>query len=113
MLETEGIEFDYEKHVFTLIPSFNPAFTLEGKKGLKMNQIKKTRPTTYTPDFVGSGWILEAKGMRLPDFNIKWKLMQHQYPNFDYYLPRNMKQAKLVIDTINDRHQGLLQKQES
>ena len=32
---------------------------------------KKIRAITYTPDFVGLDWIMEVKGMRTPDFNIK------------------------------------------
>ncbi len=34
-------------------------------------QSKKIRAIKYTPDFVGSKWVMETKGKKTPDFQLK------------------------------------------
>ena len=61
------IPFKYEEKTFELIPSFefkNDSYELFKKKGLRYfgPQRSHIRCITYTPDFVGDGWIIETKG---------------------------------------------------
>jgi hypothetical protein len=60
------------------------------------------RPITYTPDFVGKGWIIETKGMRTPDFNLKWKLLKHKFKNkkIQLFLPQSVKELDQAIEII-------------
>lgn len=51
---------------------------------------EKTRSVTYVADFVyidnrDNRMIVEdTKGMETPDFRLKWKLVQSQYPGFTF-----------------------------
>lgn len=56
-LKEEKLKAEYEPIKFELIPSFQ-------------FQDKKIRPMTYTPDFVGNNFIIEAKVGRMMCFLI-------------------------------------------
>jgi hypothetical protein len=76
MLKEEGLEFYYEPFEVELQPPFkmlNESF----EKDFDHSRAKAVRSITYTPDFVGKGWVMECKGKRTPDFNIKWKMFLH------------------------------------
>lgn len=100
-LSDTGLEFAYEKDVFLLQPAFYSPHEILEWKGTKEVKQSKIRAITYTPDFTGDGWVIEVKGHRTNEFNIKWKLfkylIQKQKPTF-ICLPRNQKQ---VIECIN------------
>ena len=90
-LKENGIEADYELNRYVLIPSFE----YEGEK---------VRACTYTPDFVGKGFIIEVKGFSTDSFKIKWKMFKQYLANkrlnIDLYLPANQKKVVQVIETI-------------
>ena len=76
-LGEEGIKFEYEPYAIELFPSFSHLFDSYEKPSKTFKTIpKKIRAIHYTPDFVGDGWIIETKGMRTEEFNIKWKLLK-------------------------------------
>lgn len=64
----------------------------------------RVREITYTPDFVGKDWVIETKGMKTPDFLLKWKLFKKYLidNNLKYtlYMPSNQKQVRLAIEHI-------------
>lgn len=91
-----GLESYYEQNTYTLIP----AFEYNGEK---------VRPCTYTPDFVGDGWIIEVKGFANDAFPIKWKmfkqLLAKTVSSLDLYLPKNQGQVREVIAQILSKKQ--------
>lgn len=82
-----------------------------------MNKGRKTiLPITYTPDFVGMNWIMETKGHRHPDFDLRWKLFKRLLAELDapytLIMPRNNSQLEEAIDIIkelNGQNKELLQ----
>lgn len=106
------IKFKYEEKTFELIPSFefeNDSYELFRKKGARYFGPQRThvRGTTYTPDFVGDGWIIETKGNPNDAFPIKWKLFKKHLVenklNIDLYMPRNQKQIDEIVNIIYER----------
>ncbi len=77
MLLQADIQHDYEAHTYVILESFR-------FDGIAI------RPITYTPDFVGDGWIIECKGWPTDSFPIRWKLMQ-------YFLTKNNLSTKLFL----------------
>lgn len=68
-----GLDFEYEKS-YELFPAFTPNIIAIERKG--KSKILKTRQNKYqniifSPDFVGDGWIVETKGIRRPDFDLR------------------------------------------
>ncbi|MBG9981727.1 DUF1064 domain-containing protein [Aerococcaceae bacterium DSM 111020] len=63
---------------FNLIPSFNHP-TKRNKDG----KPSKVRAVNYVPDFViekgGEEYVVDVKGMRTADFNLKAKMFMHKY----------------------------------
>jgi len=105
-LKKHDLEANYETLVIELIPKFT--FTgkcLESSKtGLKLDS-SACRPMTYTPDFVGNGWIIECKGFRGMDtWQIKRKLIKYYLKDsgIDYYIPSNKKQIDETIKIIKE-----------
>lgn len=70
MLEAENIQFGYETEKFVL----QDKAKLDNPVLEKGKFVTSLRAITYTPDFIGEDWIIETKGQRTPDFNIKWKM---------------------------------------
>ena len=70
MLEAENIQFGYETEKFVL----QDKAKLDNPVLEKGKFVTSLRAITYTPDFIGKDWIIETKGQRTPDFNIKWKM---------------------------------------
>lgn len=71
LLTAAKLEYKYEPMTFTLIPKGKIGVTCYEKTGKTFKRVGTIRATTYTPDFVGSNWIIETKGMITPDFRIK------------------------------------------
>lgn len=72
MLNKENLEFEYEPYKIVLSSPFVCKHTsIEKKKKILQPISPKIRAITYTPDFVGNKWIMETKGLRKPDFDLK------------------------------------------
>lgn len=95
------IKYEYEQHTFVLLP----AFTFSAHRSVDGRKISNSiRQITYTPDFVGDKWIIETKGIKTPDFMLKWKLfkkycLDNNMPH-QLYLPRNQAQVRAAIEDI-------------
>lgn len=103
-LKKYHLEANYETLVIELIPkfTFTGKWLESSKNGLKLSSAN-CRPMTYTPDFVGNGWIIECKGFVGQDtWLIKSKLIKYYLrdQNISYYLPSNRKQVDEVIKKI-------------
>lgn len=103
-----SLDANYETLSIELIPKFT--FTgkwLESSKtGLKLSTAN-CRPMTYTPDFVGDGWIIECKGFRGMDtWMIKSKIIKYYLKDkeIDFYLPSNRKQIDETIKIIKEKN---------
>lgn len=61
---------------------------------------------TYTPDFIGSDYIIECKGMPTDAFKLKWKLFQWHLKEsgleekYKLYLIHNLKELEVAIEDI-------------
>ena len=104
------LEAQYETISYELIPkfTFNAKCLESSKNGLKLST-PNIRPWTYTPDFIGTGWIIECKGFRgLDTWPLKLKAFKYllKDSNIDLYIPSNRKQIdetiKLIINGNND-----------
>lgn len=103
-LTEHGIAFEYEPIAFEIFPGFKYPNTSWEKVGKKFTDQRTVRKITYTPDFVGTNWIIETKGVRTESFNLKWKmfkqyLIEHDL-HYDLYAPSNKKEIQLVINFI-------------
>ena len=116
------IQFKYEEKTFELMPSFqfeNDSYELFKKQGVRYfgPQRPHIRGISYTPDFVGNGWIIETKGNPNDVFPLKWKLFKKYLTdnklNIDLYMPRNQGQIDDVIEIIKKKHEGILQGKKS
>lgn len=121
-LKESNLEFTYEGVTFELVPSFtfeNNSYELYRLSGNKYfgPQRPHIRAITYTPDFVGDGWIIETKGNPNETFPIKFKLfkyyLQTRQLNVDLYVPRNHKQIDEVITIIKTKNEGILRNKKS
>ncbi len=93
-LKEYGIKAEYEGKTFTIIDPFE----YMGEKVRKM---------TYTPDFIGSDFVIECKGNPNDAFPLRWKIFKHHLSQSDkkynIYLPRNKKDIDDVIKDIIER----------
>lgn len=105
-LTEAGIEFEYESKKIVLQDKFK-YFNSWERSGKRFYNKIGVAAITYTPDFVGDGWIIETKGHKTSTFNLKWKMfkkwMIENEPTVDIYLPTNQKELKIVIDLINSK----------
>ncbi len=108
-LKDSEIPFEYESMTFVLLDEFHHTFEVWEPKRLKGNTVysnigRKVNKIKYVPDFVGEDWIIETKGHRTPDFNIKWKMFKaYLYANglhYRLFLPTSNKQIDLSIEII-------------
>ena len=106
VLALNNINFEYEENTFTLLEKFEWPNTSLERYGKKFKQVSKCRPITYTPDFVGDGWIIETKGFKTDVFKLKWKLFKNllltKNLNYDLYAPSNQKEVLQVINIIKE-----------
>jgi hypothetical protein len=107
-LKKAGFKFKYEPYRITLIPGFRyEGFSIERKgKKLKPAWVKQ-QAVTYTPDFVGEGWVIETKGYERPLFSLKWKLYKRYLKlnqiDIDLYKPHTKREVQAVIKMIKER----------
>ena len=73
---------------------------------------KKIRPMTYTPDFVGNNFIIEAKGRPNDVFPYKWKLFQYNLvksgldEQYHLFIVHNHKEVNECIKQIKQLTDG-------
>lgn len=104
-LTDNDIPFEYEKMKVVMVPPFSYAGVSIEKISKKfMQQRQGQAAITYTPDFVGKGWVIECKGHFTPIARLKWKLFK-KYLNdnsitVNLYMPTNQKEIREVIEEI-------------
>lgn len=108
-LKKANIKAKYEGATYELIPSFNydkPCYERQanGKGDYKNRSGKKIRGITYTPDFVGTDFIIECKGRANESFPIRWKLFKiylfHTRSEVTLYKPQNQKECDETVSLI-------------
>ena len=108
-LKKAGIKAKYEGATYELIPSFNydkPCYERQanGKGEYKNRSGKAIRNIKYTPDFVGSDFIIECKGRPNESFPIRWKLFKlflyHTRSEVTLYKHQNQKECDETVNLI-------------
>ena len=108
-LKEAKIRANYEGQTFELVPSFsfkNKSYERQAnsKGEFKERGGKQIRAITYTPDFVGRGFIIECKGRPNESFPIRWKLFKRyiskNLPNVTLYKPQNQKECDETVSLI-------------
>jgi len=108
-LKEAKIKAEYEGMTFELVPSFN--FNNEtfercanGKGDYKDRGGKKILNIKYTPDFIGTDFIIECKGRANESFPIRWKLFKalvsRDLPQATLYKPQNQKECDKTVELI-------------
>ena len=108
-LKDAKIKAKYEGETYELIPSFsfnNKVYERQsnGKGEYKNRGNKKILNIKYTPDFVGSDFIIECKGRANETFPIRWKLFKmylyHTRSEITLYKPQNQKECDETVNLI-------------
>ena len=108
-LKKAKIKVNYEGQTFELVPSFsfkNKSYERQAnsKGDYKERGGKNIRSITYTPDFVGRGFIIECKGRPNESFPIRWKLFKmylyHTRSEVTLYKPQNQKECDETVNLI-------------
>ena len=108
-LKKAGIDAKYEGATYELIPSFNYDKSCyerqsNGKGEYKDRGRKKILNIKYTPDFIGSDFIIECKGRANESFPIRWKLFKmylyHTRSEVTLYKPQNQKECDETVSLI-------------
>lgn len=94
-LKAHNLNVEYEPIKFILVPGFEFCG-------------KKIRPMTYTPDFVGENFIIEAKGRPNDVFPYKWKLFMYSLfckdltNKYKLFIVHNHKETDECIKRIKE-----------
>ncbi len=108
-LKEAGIQAEYEGVKYELIPSFdfkNKVYERQanGKGEYKDRGSKKILKISYTPDFTGTGFIIECKGRANESFPIRWKLFKkyvsERLRGVTLYKPQNQKECDETVALI-------------
>ena len=108
-LKSAKIKAEYEGTTFELVPSFvsvNDSYerTGNGKGEFKYRGNKNILNIKYTPDFIGSDFIIECKGRPNESFPIRWKLFKkyvaYKMPKYSLYKPQNQKECDETVNLI-------------
>lgn len=103
-LVEEKIPFVYERE-FELLPSFESKAVIIEKvnRGMRRKRSKHLN-MIISPDFSGNNWVIETKGLRRPDFDLRWKLFKHLIKEEDWLLlmPGNQTQVDVSIQILKD-----------
>ena len=112
-LKKAKIKALYEGETFELIEGFDfchDAFErcANGKGAYKNRGNKKILNITYTPDFIGKGFVIETKGRANESFPMRWKLFKklmndRKIGAFTLYKPQNQKECDETVKLILDR----------
>ena len=112
-LKKAKIHAEYEGCTFTLQEGF--MFDVEsyerqsnGKGEMVNRGCKKILPIKYTPDFIGSSFIIECKGRANESFPMRWKMFKkyvnHKMSHVTLYKPQNQKECDKVIELITKKN---------
>jgi len=109
VLKQAKIQAVYEGHTYEIFPGFMfDGFAYErcanGKGEYKDRGHKKILNISYTPDFIGRGFIIECKGRANESFPLRWKMFK-QYvikhlPGMTLYKPQNQKECDETVKLI-------------
>jgi hypothetical protein len=108
-LKEAGIDAEYESQSFELLPSFTfKNDCIERQSNSKGDYInrgnKKVLNLKYTPDFIGSDFIIETKGRANDSFPLRWKmfkyLMNLMCDKRTLYKPQSQKECDVTIELI-------------
>ena len=108
-LKKAKLKFKYEGETFELINGFefiNESIERQsnGKGEFKNRGNKKILNIKYTPDFIGSDFIIECKGRANESFPMRWKLFKKWITdNGDkrvLYKPQNQSECDKTVDMI-------------
>ena len=111
-LKKAGIKAKYEGQSYELVPSFsfkNKSYERQAnsKGEYKERGGKKIRAISYTPDFIGTGFIIECKGRPNESFPLRWKLFKNyvakKMPKYSLYKPQNQKECDETVNLILGR----------
>ena len=113
-LKKAKIPHEYEGKTFELVKKFKFEGLLMDKGKTKGKTTFKEKPgnirnISYTPDFINleKGFIIETKGIRTPEFKMRFKLfLKHLHDTgqkLDVYVPSNQKEVDATVDTILGR----------
>lgn len=105
-----GLQFEYTNRKYIIVSPFtfdNLSYEPNKRKGdLLSKRTNKIKYISYTPDFVGKGWIIETKGRPNDQFPLRWKLFKKYLTDnnikFNLYLPKNQKQIDQCIELIKN-----------
>ena len=111
-LKNANIYAEYEGATFVLQEDF--IFDIDsyerqanGKGEMVNRGQKKIQNIKYTPDFVGSSFIIECKGRANESFPIRWKMFKKHVkanlPHVTLYKPQNQKECDQVIELITNK----------
>lgn len=112
-LKKARIKTQYEGETFTLIDGFefdNKSYERQsnGKGEFTNRGSKKILPIKYTPDFIGTDFIIETKGRANESFPMRWKLFKRlinkSKPYVTLYKPQNQKECDQVIELIINKN---------
>ena len=108
-LKTAGLFEGYENETFTLqeafiFPDVSVERPIKGSGQYKNRGEKNVRAITYTPDFVGSDYIIECKGRANAQFPIKWKMfkkwLKTNKTGKTLYMPKTKGDVDITIKLI-------------
>jgi hypothetical protein len=113
-LKKAKIPHEYEGKTFELVEKFKFEGLLMDKGKTKGKTTFKQKPgnirnISYTPDFINleEGFIIETKGIRTPEFKMRFKLfLKYLYDTnqkLDVYVPSNQKEVDATVNLILNR----------
>ena len=115
-LKKARIKAEYEGETFTLQEGFmfeNESYERQanGKGDMVNRGCKKILPIRYTPDFIGSDFIIETKGRANESFPMRWKMfklyVKCNLVGVTLYKPQNKKECDEVIKLIKQKRNEL------
>lgn len=108
-LKKAKIQAVYEGHTYEIFPAYqfdSSAYErcANGKGEYKDRGHKKILNISYTPDFMGQGFIIECKGRANESFPLRWKMfkkyVKEHLPNVILYKPQNQKECDEIVSLI-------------
>jgi hypothetical protein len=113
-LKKAKIPNQYEGKTFELVEKFRFDGLLMDKGKTKGKTTFKQKPgnirnISYTPDFINleKGFVIETKGIRTPEFKMRFKLfLKYLYDTnqkLDVYVPSNQKEVDATVGLILSR----------
>ena len=120
-LKKAKIPNQYEGKTFELVEKFKFEGLLMDKGKTQGKTTFKEKPgnirnISYTPDFINldQGFIIETKGLRTPEFKMRFKLflkyLHDTGQDLDVYIPSNQKEVNTTIELILSRGSSLSKK---